>query len=385
MAPVTTAPTPAASTRLVSLDVFRGLTMAGMVIVNNPGDWGQVYWPLLHAEWNGWTPTDLIFPFFLFIVGVAITFSRRSVSTASIVRRAAVIFAVGLFLAGFPRFDPSHWRIPGVLQRIAICYLVAGLLYRAVLSRVNRGSTARTGARGAYAPLGLIAALLMLGYWAAMMLIPVPGGTAGDLSPGRDLGAYIDRVLLSGHLYRPTWDPEGLVSTVPAIATTFLGTLAGLWMREDVSPGRKAGLLALGGAVAIAIGEIWNVAFPINKNLWTSSYVMFTAGAAALFLALCYWIVDVKQWRRWATPFVILGMNALALYAFSALLVRTMMRITITPDGGTPMASNRLIYTTFFEPFFAPKNASLAYALANLGVLFLVLLWMYRRKIFLKA
>jgi len=367
------------------LDVFRGLTMAGMVIVNNPGDWGHVYWPLLHAEWNGWTPTDLIFPFFLFIVGVAITLSRRSASPASIVKRSAVIFAVGLFLAGFPRFDPSHWRIPGVLQRIAVCYAIAALLYRAVLSRVSAGVSPGAAARRAYMPLAVVAALLMLGYWAAVTLIPVPGGTAGDLSPGQDLGAYIDRALMLGHLYKPTWDPEGLLSTVPAIATTLLGTLAGLWMRTGVTPARKAGMLALAGAGAIAIGEIWNVAFPINKNLWTSSYVMFTAGAAAVFLAFCYWTLDVKHWRAWARPFVILGMNALALYAFSALLVKTMARITISLDDGSAMSSSRWIYVTFLAPYLAPKNASLAYAVGNLAVLFLVLLWMYRRKIFLKA
>lgn len=380
MAPVTTAPAPAASTRLVSLDVFRGLTMAGMVIVNNPGDWGHVYWPLLHAEWNGWTPTDLIFPFFLFIVGVAITLSRRTSSPASILKRAAVIIAVGLFLAGFPRFDPSHWRIPGVLQRIAICYAVAALAYRSVVTRSGRATPGT-----AYAPLAALAAGLMLAYWAAITLIPVPGGVAGDLTPGNDLGAYIDRAIFGTHTYKPTWDPEGLLSTVPSVATTLLGTLAGLWMREDVTAGRKAGVLAAAGVAAIAIGEIWNVAFPINKNLWTSSYVMFTGGAAALFLALCYWTLDVKHWRAWSAPFVILGMNALALYAFSALLVKTMARITITTDAGVSMSSAQLVYSTFFEPYLAPRNASLAYALAHLALLFLVLLWMYRRKIFLKA
>ncbi len=370
MARVAIASLPAASARLVSLDVFRGLTMAGMVVVNNPGDWGNVYWPLLHAEWNGWTPTDLIFPFFLFIVGVAITLSRRSASTASILKRGAIIFLVGLFLAGFPRFDPTHWRIPGVLQRIAVCYTAAALLYRK---------------KGTVRVLAVVAAALMLAYWAVMTLVAVPGGAAGDLSPGRDLGSYVDRGLMLGHTWKPAWDPEGLLSTVPAIATTLLGTLAGLWMRRDVSPARKAGLLALAAAGAIVIGEIWHLAFPINKNLWTSSYVMFTGGAAALFLALCYWAIDVKGWRAWTKPFVILGMNALALFAFSALLVKTMARISITLDDGTTMSSSRWIYATLFAPYLAPKNASLAYALANLALLFLVLLWMYKRKIFLKA
>ena len=370
MARVATVPVPAAATRLVSLDVFRGLTMAGMVIVNNPGDWGHVYWPLLHAEWNGWTPTDLIFPFFLFIVGVAITLSKRTASVGSILKRGAVIVAVGLFLAGYSRFDLSHWRIPGVLQRIALCYTAAALLYRA-----KRSANV----------LATVACALMLAYWAAMTLIPVPGGVAGDLTAGHDLGSYIDRALMSGHTWRTTWDPEGLLSTIPAIATTLLGTLAGLWMASDVPPRRKAGALAVAGIAAIAVGEIWNLKFPINKNLWTSSYVMFTGGAAALFLALCYWLIDVKGWRGWTKPFVVLGVNALALFAFSALLVKTMARITTTGADGSVMSSSRWIYVTLFAPYFAPKNASLLYAIANLALLYLVLLWMYRRKIFLKA
>ena len=246
-------------------------------------------------------------------------------------------------------------------------------------------AAARTSARQACLPLAIVATLLMLVYWAAMTLIPVPGGVAGDLSAGHDLGAYIDRTLVPGHLYKPAWDPEGLLSTVPAIATTLLGTLAGLWMRGDRTPARKAAVLALAGIAGIIVGEIWNLAFPINKNLWSSSYVMFTGGAAALFLAVCYWVLDVRNWLAWSKPFVILGMNALALFAFSALLVKTMARITITASDGTAMSSGRWIHLTVFSPYLAPKNASLAYALANLAPLFLVLLWMYRRKIFLKA
>lgn len=355
--------------------------MAAMVIVNNPGDWGHVYWPLLHAPWNGWTPTDLVFPFFLFIVGVAITLSRRSASAASILKRGAVIAGVGLFLAGFPHFDPDRWRIPGVLQRIALCYVAAALLYRHVV----RSSDGARRPWSMYGTLGGTAVALMLGYWALLTLVPVPGGAAGDLSPGADLGAYIDRTVLGGHLWKPDWDPEGLLSTLPAIATTLLGTVAGLWMRSEVSPARKAGGLAVAGIVGLAIGQAWHVVFPINKNLWTSSYVVFTAGGAAVFLALCYWVVDVKGWRRLLQPFVVLGMNALALFALSALLVKTLARIRITTDDGQVLSASRWLYVSLLEPFFAPKNASLLYALLNLALLYLVLLWMYRRKLFLKA
>ena len=213
--------------RLVSLDVFRGLTMAGMVIVNNPGDWGNVYWPLLHAEWHGCTPTDLIFPFFLFIVGVSITLSRTSASWGSILRRSVLIFAMGLFLAGYPRFNLERWRIPGVLQRIALCYLVSASVYRLTWGDRRRQSIV----------IATVAALLALGYWAVMMLVPAPGGVAGDLTPEGNLGAWIDRALMEGHLWKPRWDPEGLLSTVPAIATTLLGTLAGLCLGRGVDAG----------------------------------------------------------------------------------------------------------------------------------------------------
>src|SRR5688572_5367201 len=210
----------AAATRLISLDVFRGLTMAGMVIVNNPGDWGNVYAPLLHAPWHGWTPTDLIFPFFLFIVGVSITLSRKSASWGTIVRRTVIIFALGLFLAGYPRFNLDRWRIPGVLQRIALCYLFAAGLYRA---------------RASAWIIGGVATALALAYWAVMMLVAPPGGLAGDLTPDGNLAAWIDRALMAGHLWKPKWDPEGLLSTVPAISTTLFGVLAGLCLASPLA------------------------------------------------------------------------------------------------------------------------------------------------------
>ena len=361
--------------RLISLDVFRGLTMAGMVIVNNPGDWGNVYAPLLHADWHGWTPTDLIFPFFLFIVGVSITLSRKSASWTSIVRRAVIIFALGLFLAGYPRFNVERWRIPGVLQRIAISYLAAAALFR------------WTSTDRARQPLIVVAVAggLALAYWIVMTSVPVPGGVAGDLSPEGNLGAWLDRTLLNGHLWRPRWDPEGLLSTIPAISTTLLGTLAGLVLTSERPAERKAGWLAVGGIAGILIGYAWHLTFPINKNLWTSSYAIFTAGAASLLLAACYWVIDVKGWKRWTTPLVILGVNAITLFVASGLLVKTMNLIRVSgPDGGD-ISISRWVYLHAFVPFADPKNASLMYALANLVVLFALLAWMYRRRIILKV
>lgn len=361
--------------RLLSLDVFRGLTMAGMVIVNNPGDWGNVYAPLLHADWHGWTPTDLIFPFFLFIVGVSITLSGKSASWTAILRRAVVIAALGLFLAGYPRFNLAGWRIPGVLQRIAICYLAAAAIYRWT-----------SGHRGAQ-PLVIaaVAVSLALVYWAVMTFVPVPGGYAGDLSPEGNLGAWLDRALMDGHLWRPRWDPEGLLSTIPAISTTLLGILAGLVLTSERSSGRKAALLAVGGATGIVIGYAWHPVFPINKNLWTSSYAIFTAGAASMLLAACYWIIDVKGWKRWTTPLVVLGVNAITLFVASGLLVKTLSVIRVAGPDGRDIALSSWMYLHWFVPLADPKNASLLYALANLAVLFALLGWMYRRRIILKV
>ena len=361
--------------RLVSLDVFRGVTMAGMVIVNNPGDWGTVYAPLLHADWHGWTPTDLIFPFFLFIVGVSITLSRKSAGWGSILRRSAIIFALGLFLAGYPRFDLDRWRIPGVLQRIAVCYLVAASLYKLTAGDRRRQAILMTGT----------ALALGLAYWAVMMLVAPPGGTAGDLTPEGNLAAWLDRALMEGHLWRPRWDPEGLLSTVPAISTTLLGIVAGLCLGSEWAPSRKAAALAMGGGVAIAVGLAWGVVFPINKNIWTSSYAVFTAGAASLLLAACYWIIDVRGWRRWTTPLVVLGVNAITLFVASGLLVKTLALIRVAGDDGREMAVSRWIYLELFAPLASPKNASLLYALANLVVLYALLWWMYRRRMFLRV
>jgi predicted acyltransferase len=368
-------PATAPATRLVSLDVFRGLTMAAMVIVNNPGDWGTVYAPLLHAEWHGWTPTDLIFPFFLFIVGVSITLSRKSAGWGSILRRAAIIFGLGLFLAGYPRFDLATWRIPGVLQRIAVCYLFAASAYR-----LTTGDRRQQGI-----VLGTAALAISIGYWLLLAFVPAPGGVAGDLSPEGNLGAWIDRALMEGHLWKPRWDPEGLLSTLPAIATALLGIVAGLWLGANVPAERKAAVLMGAGVVGLALGHLWGLIFPINKNIWTSSYVIFTAGGASLLLGICYWAIDVKGWRAWTRPFVILGTNAIALFMLSGLLVDTMGLFRVTGNDGREVGLSRYIYVEYFAPLAAPKNASLLYAIANLAVLFLILTWLYRRKIFLRV
>lgn len=369
--------------RLVSLDVFRGVTIAGMLLVNNPGTWSAIHPPLAHAAWHGWTPTDLIFPFFLFIVGVAMTFSfgklrdaglGRGTLVAKVARRAAILFALGLALHAFPNYlDLSALRIPGVLQRIAIAYLAGSVI---VLF---------TGVRAQIAT----AAALLLGYWALETLVPVPGVGAGVLEPGRDLGAWIDRLVFGQqHLWvnSTTWDPEGLLSTIPAVATVLAGVFAGDWLRSDRSPADRLVGLFLAGNAGLLLGIIWGAWFPINKNLWTSSYVLFTAGMACHFLAVCYWLVDVRGYRRWSKPFVIFGMNAIAAFFLSSLVARIITLIQVPAGGGETMPLKTFVFDRAFAPnFAAPENASLAFAIGY------VLLWLglmsvlYWRRIFIKV
>ncbi len=348
-----------------------------MILVNNPGTWRPVYAPLQHADWNGCTPTDLIFPFFLFIVGVAITLSfgdqigsndAKGPLLGKILRRTLIIFCLGLLLNGFPYFDWSEIRIPGVLQRIAACYLLASIV---VLTMGVRGQVVTT-------------VLLLVGYWAAMKLVPVPGHRAGLLRPGHNLGAYIDNWLLHGHLLHHRWDPEGILSTVSATATTLAGVLTGQWMRSGHTPfGRLSGLF-IAGNLCLVLGLIMDVWFPINKSLWSSSYVVFTAGMALNFLGMCYWLVDIRHYRRWATPFVIYGTNAILAYMLSTLMGKAMILWRLTRADGSRVILRRYIVENFFLPWSSPINASLFYAIAY------VLFWLgitailYRRKIFIK-
>jgi len=366
-----------APSRLLSLDVFRGITIAGMILVNNPGSWNAIYWPLAHAEWHGWTPTDLIFPFFLFIVGVsmALSFSgraKRGNSRGALMKHAAIrsilIFLVGFSMAAIPYFRFGTIRIPGVLQRIAVCYLFASLAYLYV---PKRGRVA-------------LVCLLLFGYWALMALVPVPGYGAGRLDVEGNLAAYLDRQLLLGHLWKPTWDPEGPLSTLPAIATAILGTFLGDFFLRRRSPQEAVRHMLVWGIGGLAAGQIWNFAFPINKNLWTSSYVVFTAGFALILLAICYWLVDVKGWRGWAAPFLWYGMNPLALFVFSGMLAKMMGIWRVTTAAGESVAVKTYIYRDFFEPLGEAKIASLLFALAYVAF-WLAIAWvLYRRKIFIK-
>lgn len=367
------------SKRMLSLDVFRGLTIAGMILVNNAGNWNAVYAPLRHADWNGWTMTDLVFPFFLFIVGVSLTLSfarriargdSRAALFRQVVRRSIIIFLLGLLLAGFPYFDFAKIRIPGVLQRIAVCYFCAALIFLTTRLRAQIAWTA-----------GLLAI-----YWILMTVVPVPGHGAGVLTSEGSLEAYVDTLLLNGHTYQGRqWDPEGTVSTLPAIATTLFGVLAGHWLRASSSVSmRTLGLLG-GGLVGVAAGQLMNLWLPINKNIWTSSYSVFTAGLALLFLGVCYWIVDVKGWKWWTKPFVVFGMNAITVYVLSGLVSKSMVVFKTADAAGKEVLIKSYLYETWFAPLASPINASLLWAVCYVAI-WLGIMWIfYWRKIFLKV
>jgi predicted acyltransferase len=438
--------------RLISLDVFRGMTIAGMVLVNNPGTWSAIYGPLKHAEWHGITPTDYVFPFFLFIVGVAIPIALKKRMQDGmnrevywkIVQRAATIFALGLLMSmipffqfndttgvpygirillvlsfsaalllylmekktaaavtagisalvvlGFyfggatiPWYDFSTMRIPGVLQRIAVCYLIVSLLYLHTTWKQQ---------------LGIGISLLVL-YWILMTLIPVPGCDVTTIDDKAcNLAAWLDRtVLTEAHMWRSAkvFDPEGILSTIPAIVTTISGVVTGTWIirsrRDEKSEIRNpefaietvAGLFFF-GTLLLAIGWAWSLLFPLNKSLWTSSYVVYTSGLALLTLGFCYWLIDIKGYKRWAWPFVIFGVNALVLFVFSGIIARLLGMVRVAGvEEGKDITLQQWIFSNAFLTWATPVNASLAYAVCFI-LLWLLLMWLlYRKRIYIKV
>ncbi len=428
------------SNRLLALDVFRGMTIAGMILVNNPGSWSTIYKPLEHAEWHGCTPTDLVFPFFLFMVGMAIPIAlgRRKEAGEGlgalrfkIATRTLIIFGLGLLMAAFPRFGfkeghEALWgphlalltigllsifwrgaspdarqrkiagwialaaatgmlligiwaynlttlRIPGVLQRIALVYCACAFIFLATDMRRQ---------------LWIGAGLLLL-YWALMALVPIPGGVAPNLEPETNLGAWIDRALLNGHLWSQsrTWDPEGLLSTLPAVVTGMIGMQAGNWVKTRRSAYEHlTGIFAI-GVLLTALGLIWDLAFPINKKIWTSSYVLYTGGIALLFLGMIYWVIEVLQYRRWARFFEVYGMNALFIFVLSGIVVKLMAAIKFTggPDGTPGLNLQGWLYQNCFKSVLSDYNASLAYAIFNVLFFWGIALLLYKRKIFIKV
>ncbi len=367
---------PRESRRLLSMDVFRGMTIAGMIIVNTPGN-NEAYRQLDHAEWNGCTMTDLVFPFFLFIAGVSLVFSlsksledgRTGGLAAKILRRTAVIFGLGLFLNAIPNYHPSTIRILGVLQRIAICYGVTALLF------------IKTGLKTQIT----IAATALLGYWLAMTYIPVPGFGAGVLTKDGSLASFIDRVILGPHTYRQgVYDPEGILSAIPALATALLGVFTGVWLRSRRDDKNKIYGMLAGGAALAAAGWLWGLSFPINKALWTSSYVLYTAGLALWALAVCYWLIEVKGIKSWGRPFEIYGVNAIAAYITPILLLKFMVLYKLNVPGGEPVQLRVWLCDHIFGTWLSPLNASAAFAVSYMLLWLLPFLALYRKKIFIK-
>jgi len=368
-----------AGPRLVSLDAFRGATMALMVLVNTPGDGDYVYGPLQHADWKGWAPTDVVFPSFMWIVGVALTLSlsRRIAAGASraqlltqAFRRAFILYALGLLVYAFPDFNLSTQRLLGVLQRIAICYLIAVAIY--LYTRV-RGQI-----------IWIVS--LLAGYWLLMALVPVPGYGAGRLDVEGNLAHYIDRIVLGAHNYASTktWDPEGIVSTLPAIATVLFGIMAGQILRLDRTLTRRtAWLLAVGG-VLIAAGLICHTWLPINKKLWTSSFALFMAGLDFVIFAIMVWWVDIRGHARLMKPLVIMGMNAITVYLVSELL-EVLLNAVHFSAGGHNITAREWLFETLFAPVASPINASLLYAIAYTLLMYAVAYVMYRRRWFVRV
>lgn len=365
--------------RLLSLDFFRGVTIAGMILVNNPGNWGHVYPPLLHAKWHGWTPTDLIFPFFLFMVGISISLAFASKKERQepkkdiykkITRRTIVLFGLGLFLSGFPFFDFSTIRIPGVLQRIAVCYFIATIIFL----------------HGSIKTQVLWAVGLLLAYWGAMEWVTVPGFGAGLYDKGANFSAYVDSLFLEGHMWKSTktWDPEGIFSTLPAISTTLFGVLTGHLLRSKKEKIEKATLLFLFGNIAIAIGLAWQNWLPINKSLWTSSYAVFMSGMALVMLGISYYLIDVKGWQKGIKPFRVYGMNAITVFVLSGLVGRLLYLIKWQSESGLLTLKGWLM-NIFFLSWLSPINASLAYALSFIFISYWAMYFLYKKNIFIKV
>ena len=376
--------------RLLSLDVFRGATMAAMIIVNNPGDWGHIYPPLDHSEWNGCTPTDLVFPFFLFMAGVSIVYAMEKKKEAvqdhgkliwHAFKRMINLLLINYGVHFFFQFISGNFnvlgilenlRLPGVLPRIAVVYFICTVIYLK--------TTAKTR-------VWLFAGAL-LGYWALMTLIPVPGVGYANLNPATNLGAWLDKLVFgSNHLWQESkvWDPEGILGTIPAIGTGLFGIRVGTWLkRADKDIATKVTWMFIYGAGAVVLALFWDFFFPINKKLWTSSFVLYTGGLATVTLASLYWLIDVMQYKK-ATPFfVAFGMNSITAYVLADIVPGIFGAIKMTLDG-KPTNLYGYVYQTVFVPHFTPVNASLAAAIVLVFIIYLILWPLYKRNIIIKV
>ena len=360
------------ATRLTSLDAMRGFTIAAMILVNYPGSWEHIYRPLEHAEWHGLTPTDLIFPFFLFIVGVSIALSYtkllekgspKQALYKKIVFRALKIFAVGIFLSLIPNFEFMNIRFAGVLQRISIVFLVCSFVF------LNTSFKTQVW----------LGAITLVVYWLVMTLIPTPGVGEVSLEKGVNLAAWVDSMLLPGRMWQGTWDPEGILSTFPSIVTGITGLLAGHLLLSKRTPHEKSILLMVFGFAAVAAGYIWGLTFPVNKNLWSSSFVLVTSGLGSLLLGTLYYIVDIRNYTGGTKPGIIFGANAIAIYFLSDVISIIFYSL---PFGSASL--NVHFMTTVTAMGLAPKFVSMLYAVIFVSINFCIAYVLYRKKIFIK-
>jgi predicted acyltransferase len=377
---------PGASGRLICLDIFRGLAVAGMILVDNPGSDEKVYWPIAHAEWNGWTPADFIFPAFLFLVGVSLVFSfakrrekgdsRRRILLHVFIR-SLLLIAIGLVVNASPLIgvDFHALRFEGVTQRIALCYFAAAILE---LWSDRRGQI-------------IAIAACLFGYWALLRFVPVPGlGVPGRdipfMDPNQNLAAWLDRKLFMGHLFDGTRDPEGILSTIPAVATTLLGVWTGHGLRSRKSPTTKAIIMLLAGICGLVAGEVWNIWFPINKNLWTSSFAVFSGGFTLVFLALLYWVLEIKRWRGvWTIPILVFGMNAIAGFVADSLVYGPGYTFTVQHADGATLSWHDAAQAKLVSVGASPPNASLIYSLGAVIFCWILLWLLWRKRVFLKV
>lgn len=362
--------------RLPSLDGLRGLAVSAMILVNNPGTWAAVYAPLQHAAWHGCRGADFVFPFFVFVLGVSVVCafsvkkreqSRHRTLLKKIALRSLILCCLGLFLNGFPEFDLATWRIPGILQRIGIVYFICAVIYLKTDIRTQ----------------GAVAAALLLVYWLLLTAVPVPGIGAANLEPETNLAAWLDRAVLGNHLWRETrlWDPEGILSTLGAVATGLIGVVAGGFTGSRCPERVKPACLILSGAVMSGAGLLWHLVLPINKTLWTGSYVLFTAGIALVFFGAGYFMLDIKKATRTAAPFMAMGRNALFLFFLSSLAARTLSAVAVRDN----ITLKQWLFDNLFSVMPSAHLASLAGAVTFV-LFFLLIAWiMYRYKIFIKV
>ena len=358
------------SQRLISLDFFRGLTIAAMIVVNDPGSLTYIFDPLRHAQWNGATPTDLVFPFFLFIVGVSIVLSlskikKSNISTYSkILKRTLILFGIGIFLAVFPGFDFSNVRIAGVLQRIALVYFFCSFIY------LNSNKFQQIW-------IGIFCLTI---YWCFMKHVPFGNSMAGVLEPGDNFAAWIDRFITPGRLYQETWDPEGFFSTIPSIATGISGMFCGhLILNKSKYLKAKIIEMFLIGSICLSLGMVWDFSFPINKQIWTSSYVLFSSGLAMIFLASCMWIIDHKKNHSYTKFGTVFGSNAIFAYVLHSML-GGLFRIPIINGSSIQKKWMEFGLSTNLDP----QIFSLIWALFYTSIIYFIVNEMYKRKIFIK-